>query len=171
MDKKCNCTKHECPLEGKCGQRNVIYQAIVIPGQQDKMSKEQLNKIKKMNNNIIWKPNENEKYIGKTSSTFKERWNFTNSQIKHRHLPSTALSAHVWRLKDNGYSNYSIKWKIMAKANPYSSATKICNLCNKEKYFLIYRKETHTLNKQEEIIRKCRHRRLHLIGQSKTNPD
>ena len=164
----CNCRKYECPLDGKCGQRSVIYQATIEPGPQRKLSKREKTKINQINKGVEWKPKSTEKYIGKTSSTFKIRWNFTNSQTRHRHLPSTALSTYIWQLKDNGYNNYKIKWKILAKANPYTSATKICNLCNKEKFYLIYRKDTYTLNKQEELIRKCRHRRSHLFCQAGT---
>ena len=145
-----------------------MYQATIEPGQQKKLSKIEQEKIKLINKGTTWKPKETEKYIGLTSSTFKIRWNFTNSQIKHRHLPSTALSSYIWQLKDNGYTNYKISWKILAKANPYSSATKICNLCNKEKFYLMYRKDLYTLNKQEEVIRKCRHRRAHLFCQAGT---
>ena len=163
----CKCRKFDCPLDGKCGQKNVIYQAIVEPGPQNKLSKKE-NKIKQINKGVIWKPRSIEKYIGKTSSTFKERWNFTNSQIRDRHLPSTALSSYIRQLKDNGYHNFKIKWMLLSKANPYTSATKICNLCNKEKYYLIYRRDTYTLNKQEELIRKCRHRRSHLFCQAGT---
>ena len=112
----------------------------------------------------MWQPNNKETYIGQTSTTFKQRWNFFKSQTKHRDLPSTALSNYIWKLKDNHYNNYNISWKILAKANPYSTATKICNLCNREKYYLMFRKDTYTLNEQHEVLRKCRHRKAHIIG-------
>ena len=36
---ECNCTTNQCPLNGKCGQKNVIYQATVKPGPQKKLTK------------------------------------------------------------------------------------------------------------------------------------
>ena len=44
--KECKCTKFDCPLEGKCGQENVIYQAVVEPGPQDNLTIDELNSIK-----------------------------------------------------------------------------------------------------------------------------
>ena len=60
--------------------------------------------------------------------------------------------------------NYNINWRILSRASPYSTATKVCYLCNKERYYLLYRRDTYTLNEQKEILRKCRHRRANLLG-------
>ena len=155
-------------MDGKCGMEGVVYQAKVYPGEQDKnLTEEDKATIAKNNNGVIWKPKIVESYIGRTGGTFKARWNFTKSQCKLRHLPSTALSTYIWKLKDNFYHHYTIKWDIIARANTYSTSSKICNLCNKERYYLVYRKDLCTLNSQDEIIRKCRHRRGNLIGQAK----
>ena len=123
--KACTCTKFECPLGGGCGVSNAIYQASIFPGVQEKLTTQQYDELKLRNHGNLWVPRPVEKYIGKSSTTFKLRWNFTNSQCRLRHLPSTALSTYVWKLKDNFYLNYKIKWKILARANPYSTATKI----------------------------------------------
>ena len=40
----------------------------------------------------------------------------------------TELSKHVWQLKSN-QQHFTIKWKILVKAKPYSNQTKRCNLC------------------------------------------
>ena len=113
-----------------------------------------------------WQPNKIEKYIGMTGGTFKERWYFHYSQFKHRHLSTTTLSDYIWKLKYHGF-NYSIKWKIVSRANTYSTSTKTCNLCTKEKMYLMYRKDMHTLNSKNEIMRKCRHRRKKLMSNVK----
>ena len=56
-----------------------------------------------------------------------------------------------------------IAWKTIARAKPYHPATKKCNLCIKEKYFIIFKPEMATLNRRLEITYACRHRRKLLL--------
>ena len=58
---------------------------------------------------------------------------------------------------------YKIDWKILAKAAIYNTDTKICNLCSKEKYFLLFRPETNTINKRDELYTKCLHRKSKFV--------
>ena len=44
--KECRCKKQECPLGGKCEQKNVIYQASKSPGPQDILNKDEKEKLK-----------------------------------------------------------------------------------------------------------------------------
>jgi len=73
----------------------------------------------------------------------------------------TELSKHIWQVKGNEQC-FTIKWKILAKVKPFSNLTKRCNLCTTEKHFLITKPELTTLNKQNELISTCRHRRTHV---------
>ena len=62
-----------------------------------------------------------------------------------------------------GYIRYAVDWKIMARATPYSNIGKKCNLCIMEKYFIICKPETCTLNKRNELASACRHANKFLI--------
>ena len=100
-----------------------------------------------------------------SGGTFKKRWYVHKSNFKHRANCNTTLGKYVWKLKDYGY-RYHIKWKIAAKANIYDPATKSCNLCSKEKYFILFKPETATLNDNNELMRRCLHRWRYLIARA-----
>ena len=76
-------------------------------------------------------------------------------------LNSTELSKYVWSLKDNNI-NHIITWQIIARAKPYSSASKRCNLCLLEKFIIIREPHRCTLNKRNELVSCCRHRKKSL---------
>ena len=114
--------------------------------------------------NEVFTPNQKEWYVGMSKNTMKERISTHNSNCKlSNYEHTTELSKYVWKLKRHGYL-YDIKWRILATAKPYNPASKICNLCSKEKYFIIYRPEIATLNKNSELLKKCPHRIDWLIG-------
>ena len=101
-----NCRKkEECPLEGNCLSKGIVYQVKVTS------------------------TNRNETYVGLTATDFKAR--FRNHQVSFNNETrknDTELSKHIWQLK-NKQQHFNIKWKILAKAKPYSNLTKRCNLC------------------------------------------
>ena len=74
---------------------------------------------------------------------------------------STELSKYVWSLKDNNI-NHVITWQIIARAKPYNSASKRCNLCLLEKFIIIREPHRCTLNKRNELVSGCRHRKKSL---------
>ena len=141
---ECNCRKKaECPLQNKCLTKNIIYQA--------KVSSNQGNGVR------------NEFYIGLTSTTFKERFGNHKTSFTHStKRTETTLSQYIWELKDEN-KDFNLTWKIVAKAEPYNPATKKCNLCIKEKYYIIYKPEMSTLNKRSELTTACRHRKKFLL--------
>ena len=117
-------------------QSSVIYQATV-----------------KCNDN-----NTSETYIGLTENAFKTRYrNHTASFVHTKHRNSTELSKHVWSLKDNNV-DYSILWRIISSSSSNNSSSKRCNLCLKEKFFIICRPALSSLNKCNELVSSCRHR-------------
>ena len=83
----------------------------------------------------------------------------TNKPIKM----STALSNHIWSLKDNKV-NYKVDWKIITRGRPYYPTNKNCKPCTKEKYYIIRRPEMATLNNRNELASKCRHRYKYLLS-------
>jgi len=110
----CNCRdKNNCPLNGGCRAKNVIYQAEVRS------------------------PTSTETYVGLTSNEFKTRLSNHKSTFRHEGKRlATELSKHVWDLKDQN-KEFEIKWKILCRAKAYSNVSKRCNLCTAEKFFII----------------------------------
>jgi hypothetical protein len=141
QDKTCNCRRPaECPLQGKCLLNNIIYQATIKETEADQTT-------------------HTETYIGLCSTTFKVRHSnhkksFTHTTYKHE----TELSNHIWTLKDKG-SQFEVKWRILDRANTYSPINHICNLCTKEKFYLICKPHLCTLNTRNELKSYCRHKR------------
>ena len=63
---------------------------------------------------------------------------------------NTELSKHIWQLKDQK-KDFTISWKILTKAKSYANLTKQCNLCNIEKFCILFKPDMATLNKRNEI--------------------
>ena len=140
-----NCTcpnskKLECPLRGRCKDRNLIYMAEVTDE----------------DNHTV------ESYVGSTSTTFKEKFGVNKQSFKNRNTNKTVLSRYIWSLKDKGH-NFHIKYRIVAKARPYDPKFKQCGLCIKEATVIITQPQLATLNKRNELTSKCLHREKYLL--------
>ena len=167
--KTCSCDKNkECPLQGKCLTKSVVYCAEVRVKGRKKMNRREENELEileryERRRGENFKPREAEFYTGLTEGTIKDRMYKHNYDFKHRNFEKrTNLSKYVWKLKDHKY-NFEIKWKILSRAKSYNSATKNCNLCTKEKYYIIFKPEASTLNENNEILKKCMHRKKWII--------
>ena len=138
--KPCNCRKKdECALDRNCLQAAVIYQA--------KVTRTDINT--------------HETYVGLPENDFKTRYrNHTASFRNIASRNSTELSKYVWSLKDNNIKHV-ITWQIIARAKPYNGASKRCNLCLLEKFIIIREPHRCTLNKRNELVSGCRHRKNH----------
>lgn len=135
--KMCNCRKRDdCPLNGKCLSKSIVYKAEVKSG------------------NIV------KQYIGLAGNTFKERFNNHTKSIRlEKYKKETELSKYVWDLKDKG-KEYEIKYKIVCQSNTATRKSGICNLCLDEKFYILFVKQenkVNLLNKRSEMISKCRH--------------
>ena len=86
-----------------------------------------------------------EKYIGLTSMTFKASLGVHNNSFKDIEANQTSLSNHIWELK-NKKETPKIKWKIVDRAKPFSPVTGKCQLCTKEKYYILFDPEWATMN-------------------------
>ena len=141
-NKQRNCRqKHVCPLSGNCVQTSTIYQATVT----------------RTDNNTC------EAYVGNTENYFKTRYRNHTLSFRHAHSRnSTELSKHIWDFKDNNV-DHTISWNILARAKPYNSANKRCNLCLSEKFIIICQPERSTLNKRNELVSSSRHRNKALL--------
>ena len=132
-----------CPLAGNCLQPCVIYQAAVT---------------RKDNN-------KKDTYIGLTENNFKTRYRNHTASFRHAKLRnSTELSKYIWTLKDNCIDHF-ISWRILSSHSPYSSASKRCNLCLREKFLIICQPDLSTLNKRNELVSSCRHRNKAFFAQ------
>ena len=143
-ERKCNCKENEiCPLSGQCLTKNIVYQATVTQ-----------------------ENTEENTYIGLTAQTFKKRITKHNFDFRHEEMrTSTKLSGHIWDLKDRN-TKFEIKWNILSKAKPFSPVSGVCNLCTREKFFIVYKSELGTLNSRDEMKSNCRHKQSVLIDKT-----
>jgi hypothetical protein len=144
----CNCRqKQKCPLDGNCLQQSVVYQATVT-SDNDKTA--------------------TETYIGLTEQPFKTRFNGHTSSFKNeKYKNATELSKHIWELKSRSIS-YNIHWTIIRKAAAYKPSAKRCQLCITEKYYIICRPKSGTLNSRNELASSCRHKNKYLLANYKS---
>ena len=143
----CNCRggPTNCPLGGRClAEKSVVYYC----------------KVTRLDNNTC------EYYTGLTEGAFKYRLYGHNSGFKsNKQKNSTMLSKHIWWLKANNIA-YQLEWKILGKAKAYNPVTKVCRLCLLEKYFIMYKPETATLNSRDEFFNPCRHKWKYMLSNS-----
>ena len=82
------------------------------------------------------------------------------------------MSKYVWELKDHNVP-FTLSWKVMARAQPFSNVTEICQLCTREKLFIAYKPALCTLNATNELLSSCRHKITNLLVKrvrNKLNP-
>ena len=134
----CSCDVEErpnCPLQGNCLTKSIVYKAeVTAPG------------TKKMS------------YYGLTEKTFKTRLSQHKTSFKYdRYRNATELSKYVWELKDKNIE-CKVSWSIRAKAYTYQGGSTHCDLCLTEKTIIALANPFTTLNSRTEIMGKCRHR-------------
>ena len=140
----CNCrNKESCPLQNQCLTPKTIYEATVVNSSDD---------VKQV-------------YFGALDTTFKDRYRNHTWDFNHEcyYFKCTELSKYIWQLKRNKKIP-SIEWKIDRKV--FSDAkSSYCLLCLKEKYSIInYPHKEILLNKQSELISKCRHENKNMLA-------
>ena len=131
-------------MNGECHQSEVCYNATIDSITPEGMAVRQT-------------------YTGVTKNSFKVRYRGHKTSINRpEYSKSTELSEYIWDIK-NMKHNFNIRWKILGKAKPYSPGSKECNLCNLEKYHIVKSPDLTTLNKRDEILTICRHRKAALL--------
>ena len=98
-----------------------------------------------------------------TGNTFKKRYyghshSFREQESEH----ATTLSAHIWKLKKKK-KKFDVKWEVVARAGDFNPVSKKCQLCLKEKYYILFHQGGATLNKRSELFSTCRHRLRRLL--------
>ena len=144
----CNCDKgKESPFgrNGDCRLNCVIYKASVVPEDPTLPI---------------------ESYVGMTEPTFKKRFrNHTTSFNRREHESKSALSKHIWALKDKNVG-YRINWSIIDRAPAFSPVTGVCKLCTLEKFYILFRPDLATLNEHHEVYRPCYHKPFMLLDKT-----
>ena len=142
--KNCNCKdKKTCPIPGECNQANVVYEVKVHT------------------------QNKTMHYYGSTEN-FKARYSVHKSTLNPNKRPTnhTNLSSYIWKLMDQNIP-FETKWSIKARGHVFSSGSKACDLCLTEKLIILTEDQSTMLNKRDELLETCRHRRKHLLVSQK----
>ena len=106
-------------------------------------------------------------HYGLTELTFKERYYKHKSSFQDpEQQNSTSLSTYLSKCVNDGLDP-KISWSIKARAHPMLSGGKICDLCLLEKVTILMADPRVTLNKRDEIMSKCMHKRKYLLGSVK----
>ena len=104
-----------------------------------------------------------EKYVGLTANRFKDRYGGHKQDFgKPAGRTKTTLAGHIWTLKDQN-EEPEIEWEVVCRAAPYSPITGVCNLCTSEKWQIIFKPESATLNRRQELFNHCRHKEKLLL--------
>ena len=103
-----------------------------------------------------------ETYIGLTENSFKDRLTKHRSSFRNQGYHRNSLSNHIWDLKRKQV-NYDLSWRIVAKAKPYSPTSKTCELCIKEIYYILHKRNMSSLNKRKEFFGHCLHKAKYLL--------
>ena len=134
--KSCNCRKKSnCPLDGRCQEKCIVYKAEVDNNKESKV------------------------YYGMCEDTFKLRFNNHQKSFRNQKYENeTALSKYVWKNRDRD-EEVKIKWSIEKKAFPFQCGAKRCDLCVSEALCIARADGKTLLNSRNELISKCPHRR------------
>ena len=143
--RQCNCRQtNNCPAEGKCLTKNLLYQAEVSTDDNTPV-----------------------KYIGVTDDNFKTRYrNHTKSFTNKKYSTKKEISKHVWKLKA-AKKPFTILWSLLKNVPAYKAGCRRCNLCLEEKLTIMKNKVYSLLNKRTKLFTKCRHETLYLISNCK----
>ena len=132
----CSChNSANCPLNGECRKKAVIYKASITS---DGSSKH---------------------YIGCTETEFKTSYyNHTHSFRYREKRNATELSKAFWNAKDSDHEP-TTKWSIADRATAYQPGSRSCNLCLTEKLAILLDDKRTALRKRSELTGKCRHKK------------
>ena len=136
----CNCwVKGECAMDGKYQTMDAVYECRVTWSEPQKIYYEL--------------PEGN-----------------LHSKNHKRYSYETTLSSYVWHMKETSDVTLNLKWSVVRCATPYSNISKKCLLCLYEKLVIItYPRQQGLLNKQSELLCKCRHENKYLLKNFRVN--
>lgn len=149
-EESCNCKrKDECPFQKQgesCQATNVVYKAEIKTETECKY------------------------YIGLSEPKFKFRFNnHTSSFSLDSRAKPTLLAEHVRNLK-RANVNHTIEWSIIKRAKAARNGDAVCRLCLKEATEIVFA-DKNCINKRNEVMNTCRHKRKFLLKHLKAEPD
>ena len=75
---------------------------------------------------------------------------------------ATSLSKYVWSLRERGETP-TVRWEIIKKCSPYVCGSRKCDICLSEKALILDSDPSTCLNKNTELMQKCRHSNKHKL--------
>ena len=126
---------------------------------------------------IVWSQGTANKQMLFTRQTYKEiirlchtlvqrlTLNLDSVNIKRHSTkgqPCTQHFCHILKLKDDNI-HFDVTWSIKARGHAFSSGSKACDLCLTEKFVILTANQNTMLNKRDELLETCQHRRKHLL--------
>ena len=138
-ERTCNCRKNTvCPMNGKCLNNNILYTADLTCDLPNYGTK---------------------RYMGICTTTFKLRYANHKKSFNHEvYKTDSELATEIWRLK-NLQKQYDLKWNTYRAFSSYTPETQKCNLCMSEKVEIAIHEGNNLLNKRNEILSRCLHRK------------
>ena len=82
--------------------------------------------------------------------------------FKNEDRNQTSLSNFIWDLKKKN-KKFELNWEILDRGEPFSPITNKCALCDKEKFYILFRPESASINSRDEIFSSCRHKKSKLL--------
>ena len=138
----CNCPAGiACPMDGNCLSEDTLYSGNVSSNLPDYQTR---------------------KYIGLSAPQWKDRFYNHTLSFNDRSYAKCEIAKEVWNIKDKG-GEFTIKWEIIGHAPSYNLVGKKCRLCTAEKLKILEDPDPNLLNKRDELISKCRHRRKYAL--------
>ena len=111
--------------------------------------------------------NECKEYFETVEGEFTLCYNNHTMSFRHKkHVNDTELSRYLRQLKEEN-ADYNLQWSIKAYASPYKCGTRKYDLCLTEKMIIAGSDPKKLLNKQPELVSKCRHRNKFLLSSIK----
>ena len=133
----CNCINMpQCLLDQKCLSDNNLYRANIAPLDEN---------------------SETKVYCGICETTFKLRYTYRSTTET-----ASGLSNKFWKIIDNNRSA-NTTCEILGRHQAYNTSSKRCSLCLNEKLKIALHRNNNMLNKQTEILKKCRHRNKYAL--------
>ena len=96
-------------------------------------------------------------FYGNCETEFVIRYNYYKQSFKFENKKhATVLSKTIWNAKD-AEETPLIEWFIIKRVPPNQCGSKIRQLCQAEKMFILQEDKKNLLNKRSELESKCRH--------------
>ena len=93
---------------------------------------------------------------------FKSRFSKHKSSFEKRPTNHTTLLSYIWKLKDKNLP-FNVTWSIKVQEHPFNGG-KTSDLCNSEKLVILTENQSTLLNRRDELLETCRHRRKYLLA-------